>query len=123
MPGPLVSNVDHSVFVLIQARIGEDYLNPDHDVHRFKDLSTLTPLELGQIAPNIVVCPLFTLRFDAIDVGKLMIKAGVNAKLLIEAPTLPRPGIVVREISEACPGLNFDFFDMQRWLNRCTLTA
>ncbi len=121
---PTIANADtKSILVLIQSTINENYLNPSCEVHRIKTISDLSTEILKQINPGIVLCPLFTLRYDAIDVGKMILEAEVNSKLLIESPTLPRPAMVAREISTACPELNFDFFDMQRWLNRCLMTA
>ena len=114
---------DTSVIVLIQSKIDEDYLNPNCDVHRFQHLSQLTAIRLRKLKPHIVLCPLITPRYDAIDVGRLITNAGSNTKLLIETPTLPRPGMVAREISQACPDLNFDFFDIQGWLSRCLMSA
>jgi len=123
MSHQIAANTAPNVLVFIQTEIGESYVNPTCKVHRFDTLFDLSADQLSKISPSIIVCPLFTLRYDAIDVGKLIQASAVKAKLLIEAPTLPRPAMVAKEINEECPGLNFDFFDIQRWLNRCLLTA
>lgn len=72
---------------------------------------------LRKIDPDLVVCNLFCLRYDAIDVAELIDQAGIGACLRLVSPTLPRPNMILREIRAACPSVQIDYFQADENFN------
>ncbi|MDG2340334.1 MAG: hypothetical protein P8L32_03950 [Paracoccaceae bacterium] len=116
-------NTSQRVVALIEANIGEQSLNPMDKIFELDQFTSSNFTKLTEFQPEIIICPLFTMTFDAIDVGKMMVDTLVDAKLLLLSPTLPRPGMVLHEIKEACPNLNVDYFNLVRWNNVRLLSA
>lgn len=97
--------------VLIQTHIDEQRLNGNCVFREIADIpkaGTNCPL-LSKA--RLVIAPLFTLKFDAIDIGQ---KMSSGAKLRLVSQPLPRPNMVLREIAEACPEIDIDFLDVQK---------
>ena len=91
--------------VLIQTHIDEQRLNRKCVFQKTEPVCHLLAIA------NLVIAPLFTLKFDAIDIGQRM---SFGASLGIVSKPLPRPGMVLREISDACPKIDVDFFDSRK---------
>lgn len=97
--------------VLIQTHIDEQRLNGNCVFREIADIpkaGTNCPL-LSKA--RLVIAPLFTLKFDAIDIGQ---KMSSGAKLRLVSQPLPRPNMVLREIAEACPEIDIDFVDIRK---------
>ena len=97
------------VALQIETRIGEQNFNKSWKITHASDFSKLSEKFLLGLQPDVVICPLFTTRFDVIDVARLMLRTCNQCRILIDAPPLPRPSMVLREIAEACPGTNVAF--------------
>lgn len=116
-------NTSQRVVALIETKIGEQSLNSRDKIYELEQFSKSHFETLNFIQPEFVICPLFTLTFDVIDIGKAMADIRLDAELLIVSPPLPRPGMVLREINDACPRIRVSFFDPVRWNNVGLLTA
>lgn len=60
---------------------------------------------LATMAPDKVVCPLFSDNYDALVVAQLLTKLGFGGTLMVVAPDLPNPRMVEREIRNQAGGL------------------
>ena len=97
--------------VLIQTHIDEQRLNGKCVFQKIDDFQKTEPVCHLLAKANLVIAPLFTLKFDAIDIGQRM---SFGASLGIVSKPLPRPGMVLREISDACPKIDVDFLDSRK---------
>ena len=68
-------------------------------------LSELTETLLDKRRPGVVVTPLVSGTFDAMDVAEALYCAGYTGELVVIASDLPRPHLVERELRESAPGL------------------
>lgn len=64
----------------------------------------LRPALLAELAPTVVVMPLFSAGQDALSMIEALEAAGFAGRILVIAPTLPRPRLVERELRAAGPG-------------------
>lgn len=60
---------------------------------------------LAAIAPEKVICPLFSDDYDALVVAQILTKLGFGGTLVVVAPDLPNPRMVEREIRNQSGGL------------------
>lgn len=60
---------------------------------------------LATMAPDKVICPLFSDNYDALVVAQLLTKLGFGGTLMVVAPDLPNPRMVEREIRNQAGGL------------------
>ena len=104
-----------STILLVECEKYRKLLIANNTVHSVSNFSLLEGADLTVLNPQIVICPLFKNRFDAIDVGKMILAYVPHAKLLIDAPSLPRPNMVLGEVLRACPKLKIDFFASSQW--------
>lgn len=114
---------NQQLVVSIETDFSEQRINHGRFVFKTETWSRISANKLANLAPRFVICPLFNNRFDAIDVGKLLLDAKIDSKLLIKSPPLPRPTMVLREISDHCPELAVEFFETARWFNQKRLSA
>lgn len=63
---------------------------------------------LARLCPDVVLAPLMTQDFDILDLARRLRALGYRGRLRAYAPRIPDPHLVQREISAACPGLDFD---------------
>ena len=68
---------------------------------RFVELSAAL---LAEVAPSVVVMPLFSADQDAMAVIEALEGMGFKGRILVIAPALPRPALVERELRAAGPG-------------------
>jgi hypothetical protein len=64
----------------------------------------LTPALLAQLAPSVVVLPLFAGAHDAMSMVEGLDDFGFRGMIFEIAPPLPRPQLVERELRAASPG-------------------
>ncbi|MFC2967450.1 hypothetical protein [Acidimangrovimonas pyrenivorans] len=83
---------------------GEDLLHV-----RFEDLDRAM---IARIRPRLVLCPLFTLRFDVIDVLKRLDGLNWQGRVCALSRRLPNPAMVRAEIAAAVPGLPCDLVEL-----------
>ena len=107
---PIQEPTHQIVAIQIETRIGEQSFNKSWKIIHFAEFSKVSENTLLCLGPSTVVCPLFTNRFDVIDVANLLQRANHQCRILIDAPPLPRPAMVLREIRDACPGTDVEFF-------------
>jgi hypothetical protein len=60
---------------------------------------------LDKLRPRIVVTPLVSAAFDAMDVAETLYCAGYTGELIVMATALPSPRIVEQELRDCAPGL------------------
>lgn len=60
---------------------------------------------LATMAPDRVICPLFSENYDALVVAQLLTKLGFGGTLVVVAPDLPNPRMVEREIRNQAGGI------------------
>lgn len=64
---------------------------------------------LAALAPDTVVAPLMTPGWDVLDLAAQLHGLGYTGRVLIDAPRLPRPAMVLAEVQAQCPTLAFGF--------------
>ena len=62
----------------------------------------------GPDAPILVLSPLVTAQFDAIDLAKRLALSGYRGRCLALVDRLPDPKLIRREVAAQSPGINFD---------------
>ncbi len=60
---------------------------------------------LDKVRPTVVVTPLVSWTFDALDVAEALYCAGYTGELVVLASHLPSPAVVERELRDTAPGL------------------
>lgn len=73
---------------------------------RFPDLTD--ELMTGPQAPDLVLSPLLTPEFDALDLARLLAQCGYRGRYLALVDRLPSANLVRREVAAGSPGINFD---------------
>jgi len=73
---------------------------------RFDDLDTV--VFTGPTAPDLVLAPLLTPIFDAIDLARYLSQAGFQGRYLALVDKLPSAKLIRREVAAQSPDLNFD---------------
>lgn len=74
---------------------------------RFVDFHEVTPALLELLHPEAVVSPALARNFDCIDLACLLDSLDYRGVYCATAYGLPNPRLIENEISELCPGLNF----------------
>mgnify|MGYP006273086845 FL=1 len=62
----------------------------------------------GADAPELVLSPLLTPAFDALDLARLLTQCGYRGRYLALVDKLPSANLIRREVEAQSPGLNFD---------------
>lgn len=68
-------------------------------------LSELDDTFLDKLRPAIIVTPLVSVTFDALDVAESLFCAGFTGELVVMAANLPHPHVVEKELRDIAPGL------------------
>ena len=63
---------------------------------------------MADLAPGVVLSPLLATGFDCIDLAELLVTVEYRGRYRAVAVRLPNPELVVREIRQLCPSLDFD---------------
>lgn len=74
----------------------------------FSRLRQVTAEVLAQVAPDIVVAPLFGPDFDILDLAERLAASGFGGRLLAVTAPLPRPETVRAEVRDHVVGFSFD---------------
>lgn len=76
---------------------------------RFVEYSALDASMLDQMEPSVVISPLLTSGFDCIDLAEKLEQAGFSGQYrAMSQRRIPRPDLVIQEIRQLCPTLDFD---------------
>lgn len=62
----------------------------------------------GHMAPPLILSPLLTPRFDALDVAVILTRCGYRGRYLALVDKLPSASLIRREVAAQSPGINFD---------------
>lgn len=62
----------------------------------------------GETAPALVLSPLLTPAFDALDLARMLSQCGYRGRYLALVDKLPSANLIRREVEAQSPGLNFD---------------
>jgi hypothetical protein len=62
----------------------------------------------GPEAPALVLSPLLTPAFDALDLARMLTQCGYRGRYLALVDRLPSANLIRREVEAQSPGLNFD---------------
>ena len=87
------------------AKLFEDHPGDDFRCAGFDEIDADF---LGGLAPDIVVSPLFTRRFDCIDLAQRLGALDFRGAYRAISPALPSPDLIRKEIRALCPRLHFD---------------
>ena len=66
---------------------------------------------LTQLSPGIVLSPVLAHEFDCIDLSQLLHSMEFQGPYRAISQDIPKPDMVVREIRQLCPGLEFDILE------------
>ena len=75
----------------------------------FMTFNILSAKALHGIGPRIVLAPLISQTFDALELGAFLKKSRFDGTLQIMMPKMPNPKIVERELKAAIPDLALAF--------------
>lgn len=74
----------------------------------FLDFSELTAAALATHAPDIILSPLVGDDFDVIEVATILASLEFKGRYRVIAEVLPNAELVIKEVSESAPALDFD---------------
>lgn len=80
----------------------------DGNTKLFLAFESLTPDRFSDIAPDVVLSPLVTPRFDCLELAGHLANFGYEGRYRALAPKLPRPDLVKAEVRNQFPSLDFD---------------
>jgi hypothetical protein len=72
----------------------------------FHDLTTET---LEMFRPDIILSPLMCPAFDCLDLAVVIDRHCFRGRYRVMAPALPKPKVILAEIMQLCPRLDFGF--------------
>ncbi len=62
----------------------------------------------GPDAPGLVLSPLLTAEFDALDLARVLTQCGYRGRYLALVDRLPSANLIRREVAAQSPNINFD---------------
>jgi len=62
----------------------------------------------GPGAPALILSPLLTAEFDALDLARLLAQCGYRGRYLALVDRLPSANLIRREVAQQSPSINFD---------------
>jgi hypothetical protein len=62
----------------------------------------------GPDAPDLVLSPLLTPQFDALDLARILSQCGYRGRYLALVDRLPSANLIRREVAAQSPNINFD---------------
>lgn len=77
----------------------------------FAAFEDVTEAVIQEYDPAVIVSPILASNFDCIDLALLLHSLGYRGSYRAMATDLPRPELVVREVSQMCPRLDFDILE------------
>lgn len=84
---------------------------PRAEAVSFADLRDRGPELLGRLHPDLVVAPLVSLGFDAIDLAGVLVGLGFRGTFRVLTPALPAPEMVRKELLLLCPGMTIELVE------------
>ncbi|MEO1640150.1 MAG: hypothetical protein AAFU41_13000 [Pseudomonadota bacterium] len=78
------------------------------DGFTFVNLSDLTAALLEKLAPALIMAPLVTEEFDAIDVATALAALGYKGRFRAIADDLPNVEMIRRDVRSSVPDIDFD---------------
>lgn len=81
---------------------------PDLEGFNFTELEHLTNDLLMQMVPDIILSPLITDGFDALEVAHLLASFGYKGRYRAVTEAVPNARMILRELRAAAPGLDVD---------------
>ncbi len=85
---------------------------PQIDNTHFIEVHLLDAEILEVLKPETVFSPLICGSFDCLDVAVLLHQHGFRGRYRAMSENLPNPWLIRSEISESCPGLDFDIVSL-----------
>ncbi len=61
---------------------------------------------LDRLCPDCIVAPLFGRDYDAHDLAEMLGAWGYRGRLVVQAPVVPRPSVIVSDLHRASRGLD-----------------
>jgi CheY-like chemotaxis protein len=110
---PDVESGSHTVVAVALAQEALAHL-PRHVLEPHSYIARVDYEELDSIAfsgaraPKLVLSPLLTPVFDAIDLGRYLSQRGYRGRYLALVDRLPSANLIRREVEAQSPDLNFD---------------
>lgn len=81
---------------------------PDLPGFHFAVFGDLDGFLIATLAPEVIVSALTTPDFDVLDMAARLAEIGYRGRYRALVRHLPDPGVVVREVREIAPSLDFD---------------
>jgi len=86
---------------------------PDVANAAFVDPTDITAELLEAEYPDIVLCPLFSAKFDAVELALTLSKLNFKGCLRAVTRPVPSPKIILAEVATIAPDLDFDLFFLE----------
>ncbi len=83
-------------------------LQPGSNIRRTGLVELPDELMTGPHAPDLVLSPLLTPEFDALDLARILTQCGYRGRYLALVDRLPSANLIRREVSAQSPNINFD---------------
>lgn len=83
-------------------------LQPDAKMRRVTLERLPDELMTGPTAPALVLSPLLTPEFDALDLARILSQCGYRGRYLALVERLPNAKLIRREVAQQSPNINFD---------------
>jgi hypothetical protein len=83
-------------------------LQPDAQIRRIAFERLTDEFMTGPGAPALVLSPLLTPGFDALDMARILAQCGYRGRYLALVDKLPSANLVRREVAAQSPMINFD---------------
>ncbi len=73
----------------------------------YSSLDMLGPAQFRSLAPDVILCPLFSAATDAVQIVEHLADLGYTGPVFAIGPDLPRPELVQEEIRAIAPAITF----------------
>ncbi|PWK62530.1 hypothetical protein C7455_101558 [Roseicyclus mahoneyensis] len=83
-------------------------LQPGSHIRRTGLAELPDELMTGPHAPGLVLSPLLTPEFDALDLARILTQCGYRGRYLALVDRLPSANLIRREVAAQSPNINFD---------------
>lgn len=83
-------------------------LQPGANIRRIGLVELTDELMTGPHAPHLVLSPLLTAEFDALDLARILSQCGYRGRYLALVDRLPSANLIRREVAAQSPNINFD---------------
>ena len=117
VPGrPIDLDDDEATLGVLALALSDDALRalPRHVLHPAARITRVSYVTLpeqrltGDGAPGLVLSPLLTAEFDALDLARVLSQCGYRGRYLALVDRLPSANLIRREVAAQSPSINFD---------------